>query len=187
MKKLIIVVIGFFIFILYSCFSTEHYLIRNINVFGVKITRNTEEGSNIYIERVKDTLNDRLYFRIEGEIEYSYGYFPSLFNKCYATSVPRKLDNSIDINSIKLMLDGEIIFNGNIIEKNTNLWNHQFLKEYQCYYEYFEQFKYSVVIGFNEDFYDRIFLSPADYNISLSCLTTDSCKLSKIINLFIKL
>ncbi|MDR0603002.1 MAG: hypothetical protein LBG80_01695 [Bacteroidales bacterium] len=187
-KFVFIIIIGIFVFILDSCFSTEHYVIKNIDVFGVKLLNNTEEDLNKHFEIIEDTLKNRLGFLIFGKTEYIYGHLPSLFHECYATTVPKQLDNSIDINSLELILDKDIIFEGNIIKKNTSLWNHPLLKEYQWYYEYpyeYPRLGYSVVIGFNENFYDKVSLSSANYRITISCTTTDSYKLSKTINLFI--
>ncbi len=74
-KILIVILIGFSLSILNSCFSTEHYLIKEIKFFGAELTNpEATADKNKYFTPVYDTLRHQLFFGVFGETEYQYGY-----------------------------------------------------------------------------------------------------------------
>jgi hypothetical protein len=191
MKKVIkIFVIGISVSILASCFSTEHYLIKDFRFYGVEQTNPTEiRDENKMFRNVHDTLRNKLFFRIEAIVEYQYGYLNnlSLIENCYATSVPKEIDNYMILDSLELRLDSDIYFETDTIEKNTNLWSHPKLKNYRWFHISKTDFGYNAVIGFIDSFYDKVNIPPAEYTIELVCPTSDNQKMAKLIKLFIEL
>lgn len=184
------IVISISIFV--SCFSTEHYLIKDFNFFGVVWT-NPDEKTDEHkrFENVVDTLRDELYFRIHTYGEYQYGQLNhlSIVEKCYATTVPKRLDNKILLEDMEFRLDSDIYFLDDVIEKGTDLWNHPKLKEYRWYHEtsHLGELPYNAFFGFNQNIYDKIHIPQRKYNIELTCKTTDGQKISKSIELYLKL
>jgi len=191
-KKLIFLfIIGVFISVLVSCFSTEHYLLKDFEFYGAELKNPLEtKDENKIFGNVSDTLKNKLYFRIEAYGEYQYGYLHnmSLINQCYATSVPEKLDNSILLDEVELRLNSDIYFESEVIEKGTDLWNHPKLKNYKWFYTrdtYGSEF-YGI-IGFIDSFYDKVVIPQKDYTIELTCKTSDNQVITKSIKLYLKL
>ena len=190
-KLLILFIIGISISILVSCFSTEHYLLKDFEFYGVELENPHETNDeNKIFGNVSDTLKNKLYFRIVAYGEYQYGYLHnmSLINQCYATSVPEKLDNSILLDEVELKLNSDIYFESEIIEKGTDLWNHPKLKNYKWFYKrdtYGSAF-YGI-IGFIDSFYDKVVIPQKDYTIELTCKTSDNQVITKSIELYLKL
>jgi hypothetical protein len=185
-----IFIIGISVSILVSCFSTEHYLIKDFEFYGAEQINLMEiQDENKIFRNVYDTLKNKLFFRIEAVAEYQYGYLKnlSLIKNCYATSVPKKIDNYIILDFLELRLDSDIYFGTDIIEKNTDLWNHPKLKDYRWYHVSKIDIGYSAVIGFIDSFYDKVNISPAEHTIEMVCPTSDNQKLTKSIKLFIDL
>lgn len=192
MKKLaILFIIGISISILVSCFSTEHYLIKDFEFYGTELTNpNTTKNEDKVFRNVSDTLRNRLFFRIVSYGEYQYGYLNnlSLIDKCYATSVPEVLDNAIVLDELELKLDSEIYFESEIIEKGTDLWQHPKLREYRWFYKSDSYgASYYAVIGFIDSFYDKVYIPQKNYSIELTCKTSDNLMITKSINLYLKL
>ena len=186
-KASIIIIIGFSISLLISCFSTEHYLIKGIKFYGVELS-NPDEN---YYDEVNDTMSNQLFFQILGESEYQYGYLNNSFsiNSCYATSVPKELDNYILIDSLQLRFDSDIYFENDTIKANTDLWNHPKLKGYKkCFNKSDESvFHIQYIIGFIDSFYDKIRIPNKDYKIELTCKTNDGLTFVKQISLYLKI
>ncbi len=190
MKKVIIFIIGIFISILSGCFSTEHYLIKDFEFYGVEQTNPMEiQDENKVFRNVNDTLKNGLFFRIVAITEYRYGYLNnlSLIENCYATSVPKKIDNNLMLNFLELRLDSDIYFETDTIKKNTDLWNHPKLKDYRWFSISKTDFSYNAVIGFVGSFYDKVNILPTECTIELMCPTSDNQTITKSINNFIDL
>jgi hypothetical protein len=190
-QLMILFAIGISISIFVSCFSTEHYLIKDFEFYGTELTNlNETKDENKVFRNVDDTLRNRLYFRISAFGEYQYGYLNniSLVDNCFATSVPEVLDNDIILEEIELRLDSDIYFESEIIEKGTDLWNHPKLKNYKWFYKSNSYgVSYYAVIGFTDSFYDKINIPQKDYLIELRCKTSDGQTITKSISLYLKL
>ena len=190
MKKIIFLfLVGISVFLFVSClFSTEHYLIKQIEFFAVELINPTANDKDKQFVPV-DTVRNNLYFKIVGIPEYQYGYLQntSLISTCYATSVPEEIDNEIIITSIELALDSDIYLGGDVIAKNTNLWNHPILKDYQWHYVDIRWLGYCLTFGFTDEFYEKIAIPQKKYTIKFSCKTSDGQEFGEFIELFIKL
>jgi hypothetical protein len=193
MKKILIIIFtGFSISVLISCFSTEHFLIKSIDFYGVELTNPevTNDSEKDFV-MISDTLRDKLYFEVIGLGEYQYGYLQksSFINSCYATSVPKELDNYLIVDSLQLRLDLDIYFEDDTIKANTDLWNHPKLLDYK--WSINEDDLNDIVYGFNfgfvGEFYDKVRIPNKDYKIELTCKTSDGLILIKQIELFLKI
>jgi hypothetical protein len=141
---------------------------------------------------VSDTLKNKLYFRIFGVSEWEYTASLnniSLISQCYATSRPKKLDNSILFEELELRLNSDIYFESELIEKGTDLWSHPKLKNYRWFYKYdkYDDVWFSTVIGFIDSFYDKVVIPQKDYTIEIICKTSDNQIITKSIELYLKL
>jgi hypothetical protein len=192
MKKIVIVfIIGISISILVSCFSTQHYLLKDFEFYGTELENpnETKDGNKVF-RNVCDTLKNKIIFGIVSYGEYQYGYLDnvSLIEKCYATSVPEVLDNDIILEELELKFDSDIYFESEIIEKGTDLWNHPKLKNYKWFYKRDNTSpSYYAVIGFADDFYNKVHIPQKRYLIELTCKTSDSQIITKSIDLYLKI
>jgi len=190
-KVVILLSIASILSILISCFSTEHYLIKSIECEARELTNPGANDDDMNFISVKDTMKDRLFFAIHCIFEYEYGFLKSnpLLPSCYATSVPKKMDNYILMDEIELSLDGDIYFQNDTIVAGTNLWNHASIKEYKWERLGTEYGGVSTrfLIGFTDALYDKLHIPQKDYKIELTCKTNDGLVFVNQIQIYIKI
>ncbi|GHU93347.1 hypothetical protein FACS1894156_0030 [Bacteroidia bacterium] len=192
-KLLIIAVVGITTFILASCVQTQHGLIEEIRFRGLILTNPTaSQDKDKIFNFTQDTLKNQLYFRIEG-LPYSYSYpainKSSLIYSGYTTTIKKVLDNEILVSSIELTLDDDIYFENDTIKKDTDLWNHPLLQEYQWVRKDggLGSALNNIDFGFTEALYDKLHIAPHLYCIVLKCKTNDGKNFEKDIYLVIRL
>lgn len=190
-KLLILFSAGFLLSALMSCFSTQHYAIREIDFHGVELTNPTAVDKNKNFERVTDTLRNVLYFEVSAFGDYQYGHNRnnSFINSAYATSVPKELDNFILIDSLKLKLDSDIYLGEDTITANTDLWNHPLLVDYKWNLEEYDKYDigYNIKFGFIQSLYENLIIPPKKYMIEVTCKTSDDFTIVEEIELYLKI
>lgn len=190
-KVVIILSVGCILSILISCFSTEHYLIKDIECEARELANPGANDDDMNFISVKDTMKDRLFFFIHCIFEYEYGFLKNnlLLPSCYATSVPKKMDNYILMDEIELCLDGDIYFENDTIVAGTNLWNHASINEYKWKRlgNEYGGVSTSFLIGFTDALYDKLYIPQKDYKIELTCKTSDGMVLVNQIQIYIKI
>lgn len=190
-KVIIILAVGCILSILISCFSTEHYLIKSIEFEACELTNPEANDEDFNFTGVNDTMKDRLFFAIKCIYEYQYGFLNNnpLLPSCYATSVPKKMDNYIVMDEIELCFDGDIYFENDTIKAGTNLWNHESIKKYKwedTFYEY-GGVSTRLRIGFTDALYDKLRIPQKNYTIELTCKTNDGLVLVNQIQIYVKI
>lgn len=190
-KVVILLSIGSILSILISCFSTEHYLIKNIEFEACELTNPGAKDEDMHFISIKDTMKDRLFFAINCIYEHEYGFLKSnpLLPSCYATSVPKKMDNYIMMDEIELCLDGDIYFENDTIVAGTNLWNHASIKEYKWERLGGEYGGVSTrfLIGFTDALHDKLRIPPKNYTIELTCKTNDGLVLVDRLEIYVSI
>lgn len=180
-KVLYFCFIGIFLSMLSNC-SPEHFLLKDFDFAGVEWINPNETKDENKKFVVKDTLNDRLHFRLFAYGEYEYGFLNevSLIQKSYATSVEKVLDNELLLNELKITLNSDIYFESEVIESGINLWNHPKLEDYKWFYRTKSTgAEYNAIIGFTDALYDKIEIPKKDYVIEITVKTTDGQVMSK--------
>lgn len=180
-KVLFFCFIGIFLSMLSNC-SPEHFLLKDFDFAGVEWINPNETKDENKKFVVKDTLNDRLHFRLFAYGEYEYGFLNevSLIQKSYATSVEKVLDNELLLNELEITLNSDIYFESEVIESGINLWNHPKLEDYKWFYRTKSTgAEYNAIIGFTDALYDKIEIPKKDYVIEITVKTTDGQVMSK--------
>jgi len=165
-------IVSFFI----SC-KAYHYRTTAIRAFAAK------EISGGEYEEVKETVIESLTFGVQGITEHtseakSLGGFAQ---PLYAAFDPPEdvPDNQIIYEKTEVVLDKDIHYKGQLIEKGTNLMmhteikDHTWLKHLPGYASKGARF----VIGFDEQFYTDIDIPEDEYTITVICHTDDELKL----------
>lgn len=190
-KVVMILSVGCILSILISCFSTEHFLIKSIEFEARKLTNPGANDDDMNFISAKDTMKDRLFFAINCIFEHEYGFLKNnpLLPSCYATSVPKKMDNYILMDEIELCLDGDIYFENDTIVAGTNLWNHASIKEYKWerLVDDYGGVGTRFIIGFTDALYDKLRIPHKDYKIELTCKTNDGLVLVNHIHIYVKI
>ena len=188
-KFIILFSVGFLVSVLISCFSTQHYAIREIDFYGVELKNPTAADQNKNFERVSDTLQNALYFEVSAFGDYQYGQNRnnSFINRAYATSVPKELDNYILIDSLQLKLDSDIYFGEDTIAANTDLWNHPLFIDYKWDLDQHDKYDigYSIKFGFVHSLYEDLVIPSKKYLIEVTCKTSDNFIIVEEIELYL--
>lgn len=190
MKKVVFFCcIGILLSILSNC-SPEHFLLKDFDFIGVEWSNPNETKDENKKFVAKDTLSDRLYFRLYAYGKYEYGFLNdiSLIQKSYANSFEKVLDNELSLNDLEIRLNSDIYFESEVIESGIDLWNHPKLQEYKWFYRTKTNgAEYNAIIGFTDALYDKIEIPKKDYIIEIKAKTTDGHVMSKSQKIFLNL
>jgi len=184
MKRITILLFVFFlpvILFFLSC-KTDHYKYTGIKLLAVK-----EKSANSY-EEVKDDIIETLTFQVEAITKHvsSSKLLKNFTQPLYAAFDPDDpiFDNQIIYENTQLLLDKDIYYEGELIEKGTDLMAHPSLKDH-TWLKHLPAHKF--VIGFDAEFYTNVSISEGEYTITVICHTDDELKLESSITKQIRL
>lgn len=192
-KLIFIAISAIAISILTACFPTDYFTIKNFTLQAVEFRgRKISMDKEQFYTPVSDTLNTNFFLKLSSiaEWEYTAGTGSSfVINQCQATTRPSEMINEVLWDEIELRLDRDIYFDSEIIPKNNDLWKYPALQNYKWTQSFSTNFTlgFSGVIGFIDEFYDKANIPPNDYEIEVTCKTSDGKVLTEKIKLYLKI
>lgn len=188
MKRLMILLSVFFfpiVFLFISC-KTEHFRITAIRIVAVEKVNN---GDYQEVDDVMKSLTIQIQ-PIEVRVSDT-GLLKGFYQPLYASFDPPEpvMDNHIIYEKIELLLDNDIYYKGELIEKNTNLRSHPAIKEFaKIVYMGNSGLKlYGFGIEFDDEFYEDVNIPNGEYTITVICHTDDDLELKSHLTKTIKL
>lgn len=175
-------VILFFI----SCRS-DHYRITSISIYSVE-----KVGKSDYIEVNDDIINVISIQIVENNEKVSEAKLLKNFAQpLYAAVEPPEdiFDNRVLFEKTELLLDKDIYYKGEVIEKGTDLRSHPEIKEL-CPIVYIPNYSsklYGNGIEFDKEFYENVDIPEDEYTITVVCHTDDGLELKNSVTKTIKL
>lgn len=188
MKRFVILLSVFFLpimFLFISC-KTEHFRITAISIIAVE---KVNEGGYQEVDDVIQSITIQIQ-PIEERVSDSrlpIGFAQPL----YAAFHPSEpvMDNEIIYERTELLLDKDIYYKGELIEKSTNLMLHPAIKEFAriVYMSNPGLRLYGFGVEFDDEFYEDINIPDGEYTITVICHTDDDLELKSHLIKTIKL
>ena len=164
----------------------EHYIIKDIRFHLVKVEGEKDINELLIYEDSTISVNDKFAFIILCDIEYAneQNIVFNVGNTCYATTVPRRLDNSLLEETFSLKFDKSFVYDGKVIQKDTNLFGLEVISsEMKIEDRTGDSMDDSKNIIFNQVFFDKSVFEKTTYKITFSCKTSDGKEFNKNISM----